>query len=85
MREAFAHELGHTLGFDHPDSTDDRDEMGGAPYRRYGSYDGHAGNSAREQWHMRHAYQHGRGWRGKDRRHVAAPGRPSGAPVWVVD
>lgn len=27
----------------------------------------------------------GRGWRGKDRRHVAAPGRPSGAPVWVVD
>ena len=78
FRELFAHELGHTLGFRHPDSNDDRDEM----HQR--SYNGRAGFSRREQIHMRHAFAHGRGYRGIDGRHLEGPRRPRRLE-WVYD
>lgn len=82
MRELYAHELGHTLGFRHPDSTDRRDEMISKPADL--AYNGHAGFSRREQRHMQHAYLHGRGYRGRDERHVEGRRRHR-EWVWVID
>lgn len=79
MDELYAHELGHVLGFWHPDTRDNRDEMGSD------SYDGRAGFSAREQRYMRHAYAHGRGWRGSGGRHIERPDRGGRRPRWIVD
>ena len=77
VRELFAHELGHALGFRHPDGNR-HDEM--TP----GSYDGHVGYSRRERDHMRHAFAHDRGWRGEDGRHVDGPRRPR-RPIVIYD
>ncbi len=78
MDELYAHELGHVLGFHHPENTTDADEMS------VSGYNGRAGFSRREQIHMRHAYAHGRGWRGNDGRHLEGP-RRTRRPVWIVD
>ena len=78
MRELWVHELGHTLGFRHPDSRDQRDEMASRTYDRY------VGFSAREQRHMRHAYAHGPGYRGAGGLHVEGPRRPRRLE-WVID
>lgn len=78
MDELYAHELGHVLGFYHPENAADADEMS------VGGYNGYAGFSRREQIHMRHAYAHGRGWRGNDGRHLEGP-RRTRRPVWIVD
>ena len=48
------------------------------------AYNGHAGFSRREQRHMQHAYLHGRGYRGRDERHVEGPRQRRGW-VWVID
>ena len=80
MRELWVHELGHTLGFRHPDTRDPRDEMGATE----DNYDRHAGFSAREIRHMRHAYAHGPGYRGAGGLHVEGPRRPRRLE-WVID